>query len=111
MNDLEKEINTLKFHQKLLVKAIRNEHNELDLLFVEKNVSEEEANEIIKICEELSKQFEIEKAEGYINFQPLLKQLVRKLNRKVLVQELIEACLLQGLFIPFMKEMKRELNI
>ncbi|KMY49016.1 DUF1878 family protein [Peribacillus loiseleuriae] len=105
MRDLEREINRLKFHQKLLLNVIRNPNAELDVIFFEKNLSETEAHEILRLCDKLSKQYEIEKAEGYIHFQPLFNRLTMELTAKVTVKELIEACLKQGLYDSFMKDM------
>ncbi|MBA9025269.1 DUF1878 family protein [Peribacillus huizhouensis] len=107
MRDLEREINRLKFHQTLLLNIIRNPNAQLDVLFFEKNLSEREAHEILKVCDNLSKRYEIEKAEGYIHFQPLFNCLTMELTEKVTVNELIEACLKQGLYDSFMKEMEK----
>ncbi|WP_110929014.1 DUF1878 family protein [Bacillus massiliglaciei] len=105
MENLDQEIETLRYHQKLLMNVIKQPAAKLDLLFVERNFTEKESEELLKICEVMSKKYEIEKAEGFVHFQPLFVQLEEIVNPKIKVKELVQACLSQGLFIPFMTEM------
>ena len=105
MRDLEKEIETLRYHQQLLLHIIRNPKAQFDLLIVEKNITREEVKEIYKICELLSKRLAMEKAEGFINFQPLFSQLERNVTPKLSVKELVDSCLAQGLYKTLMQEM------
>jgi hypothetical protein len=86
---------------------IRNPEAKLDFLFVEKNFTKKEAEELLETCDTLSKRYEIEKAEGYMNFRPLFNQFERKVNPKITIKECIDACLSQGLYVSFMKEMDR----
>ena len=107
MRSINEEIAILRFHQRLLLKLIHHPEAKLDYLFVEKNFTEKEAEELLKTCDVLSKRFEIEKAEGYMNFRPLFSQLEKSLNPKTTIKECIEACLSQGLYVSFMKEMSK----
>lgn len=110
MRNLEKEIETLRYHQQLLLNIIRNSNAKFDLLIVEKNLTREEVQKIYEICELLNKHFIIEKAEGFLNFQPLFSQLERSLSSKFTVKELIDSFLSQGLYMTFMKEMSKFLH-
>lgn len=105
MKNLNEEIELLRFHQQLLLKLIHNPGAKLDYLFVEKNFTKKEAEELHRLCDTLSKRFEIEKAEGYMNFRPLFSQLANNLNPKITIKECIEGCLSQSLYVSFMKEM------
>ncbi|MFF2288451.1 DUF1878 family protein [Peribacillus butanolivorans] len=107
MGNINEEIEILRFHQQLLLNLIRNPEAKLDFLFVEKNFTKKEAEELLEICDILSKRFEIEKAEGYMNFRPLFIQFEKRLNPKITIKECINACLSQGLYVSFMKEMNR----
>ncbi|AZV41608.1 MULTISPECIES: DUF1878 family protein [Peribacillus] len=107
MRHLEKEIETLRYHQQLLLKIIQNPKAKLDLLIVEKNMTKEEAQQLLELCESLSKKFVTEKAEGYMNFQPLFNDLQKHLTPKLTVKEVIEAFLAQGLHKSFMQEMSK----
>lgn len=107
MRNLEKEIETLRYHQQLLLRIIRNPKAKFDLLIVEKNMTEEEVRALLELCESLSNKFVMEKAEGYMNFQPLFSHLKRNLTPKLTIKELIEAFLAQGLHETFMKEMSK----
>ena len=80
MKNIEKEIETLRYHQQLLLHIIRNPKAQFDLLIVEKNITKEEVKEIFDLCELLSKRLTMEKAEGFMNFQPLFSQLERNVN-------------------------------
>ncbi|MFB6801098.1 DUF1878 family protein [Peribacillus butanolivorans] len=107
MGNINEEIEILRFHQQLLLNLIRNPEAKLDFLFVEKNFTKKEAEELLDTCDILSKRFEIEKAEGYMNFRPLFIQFEKRLNPKITIKECINACLSQGLYVSFMKEMNR----
>ncbi|MCO0598209.1 DUF1878 family protein [Peribacillus butanolivorans] len=107
MGNINEEIEILRFHQQLLLNLIRNPEAKLDFLFVEKNFTKKEAEELLETCDILSKRFEIEKAEGYMNFRPLFIQFEKRLNPKITIKECINACLSQGLYVSFMKEMNR----
>jgi hypothetical protein len=107
MRNINEEIETLRFHQQLLLKLIGNPGAKLDFLFVEKNFTRKEAEDLLEICEGLSKRYEIEKAEGYMNFRPLFNQLEKRVNPKITIKECIDACLSQGLYVSFMHEMSR----
>ncbi|MFE4349181.1 DUF1878 family protein [Peribacillus butanolivorans] len=107
MGNINEEIEILRFHQQLLLNLIRNPDAKLDFLFVEKNFTKKEAEELLETCDILSKRFEIEKAEGYMNFRPLFIQFEKRLNPKITIKECINACLSQGLYVSFMKEMNR----
>ncbi|WP_349729022.1 DUF1878 family protein [Peribacillus frigoritolerans] len=107
MKNINEEIEILRFHQRLLLNMIRNPEAKLDYLFVEKNFTKKEAEELLKTCDTLSKRYEIEKAEGYMNFRPLFNQFERNINSKITIMECVDACLSQGLYVSFMREMDR----
>ncbi|MEX6700938.1 DUF1878 family protein [Peribacillus frigoritolerans] len=107
MKNINEEMEILRFHQRLLLNLIRNPEAKLDYLFVEKNFTKKEAEELLETCDILSKRYEIEKAEGYMNFRPLFNQFERKVNPKITTKECIDACISQGLYVSFMKEMER----
>lgn len=107
MNIIEQELNILRFHHECLARAIRNPDRVLDLLFVEKNFSRREAEELLQLCDRLNKVYETEKAEGFVYFQPLLNKLRTGLSAKLTLPELAEACVRQGVYSAFMTEMKK----
>ena len=107
MRSTHEEIETLRYHQQLLLNIISNPGAKLDYLFVKKNFTKKEAEELLQVCEALSKRYEMEKAEGYLNFRPLFSQLEQRMNTKMTIKECIEACLSQGLYVAFMTEMSK----
>ena len=107
MDKVDQELNTLRFHHECLARAIRNPDRVLDLLFVEKNFSRREAEELFQLCDRLNKDYETEKAAGYVYFQPLLEKLRIGISTKLTVPELTDACQRQGVYSAFMIEMKK----
>lgn len=107
MKNLEKEIETLRYHQQLLLQIIQNSKAKFNMLIVEKNMTKEEVEETFGLCESLSKSLAMEKAEGYMNFQPLFSQLEKNLTPKLTVKELVASCLTQGLYENLMREMEK----
>lgn len=107
MRQVLKEIETLRYHQQLLLTSIRNPKATFNLLIVEKNMTKEEVEQIYDLCELLSKYLANEKAEGYVNFQPLFSQLESKITPKFTVKEFIDSFLSQGLYVTLMKELSK----
>ncbi len=70
-------------------------------------MTREEVEAIFNLCELLSNKLSMEKAEGFMNFQPLFSQLERNLTPKLSIKELVESCLTQGLYENLMQEIKK----
>lgn len=104
MKDINKRLELMEYHQELLLQLVRNPKDQLAWLIIGKKLTKQETEEIMKLCEEMNNKFQIEKAEGYVNFQPLQAEMKKKLNPKITLKELTEACRSQGIFLPFMKE-------
>lgn len=107
LDELLEKINRLEFHQKRLLKMVESTSLKFDYLIVEKSLSQKEADNILKYCESLSSKFQKQKAEGFVYFHPLYHELTKFLEPKLKAEEVIEACLEQGLYIPLMQELKK----
>ncbi|WP_428909389.1 DUF1878 family protein [Niallia sp. Krafla_26] len=110
--DLEaiaKKIQMLEYHQSLLLKMNRNSQESFYKLIIEKTLTEDEVKQFYKDCEGLSRAYEEQKAEGFVYFHPLFEKFTRDLHPKLTAQEVISACLTQGLYIPLMTELKKYL--
>ncbi|WP_338470510.1 DUF1878 family protein [Niallia sp. XMNu-256] len=105
---LEK-INKLEYHQSLLLKMNQSSTEAFYKLIIEKSLSEEEVGQFHKKCERLSKIFEEQKAEGFVYFHPLYEKFIAHLHPKLSAQEVIIACLRQGLYVSLMTEFKKYL--
>lgn len=102
-------IKMLEYHQSLLLKMNKSTSEAFFKLIIEKSISEEEVNQFHKKCEQLSKQYKEQKAEGFVYFQPLFEKFIRELHPRLNGKEVILACLSQGLYIPIMTEFKKYL--
>jgi Protein of unknown function (DUF1878) len=104
LEKLYEKVETLQFHQQLLMMMLGDVKEELYVLIVKKNLSKYETEELLKLCEEMSKKFKKQKAEGFLNFNPLLQELKIKMNSKLTIKELVEACRKQGAYLEVMNE-------
>jgi hypothetical protein len=116
MDTMEERLRRLEFYQSLLIEMIDGDKYPFYKLVMQLNLSEEEVHQLFLLCEELSIEYEKQKAEGFVIFNPLLTQFAGMLPPKLDVEETIYALYKQGLFTPLMeefqhilKEMKREL--
>ena len=110
MEDLKKRVEQLEFQQQLLMKMLTHTDDQLYYLFIKKNLTKAEAERLMEHCERLSIDFEKQKAEGFVTFSPLLCDLKKNLPADISLEELITACLQQGIFVPFMQQMQKELS-
>ena len=106
IEELLKRIERLEYHQKLLVQLLRDPNRPFTKLVVERNLGPEEVYEFHRLCDNLSKKMEEQKAEGFLYFHPLLKEFSESLNEKLEVKETISSCLKQGLTSRINAELK-----
>lgn len=109
MDELEKRIDKLEYHQQLILRMIGDTEMQLYYLIINKNLSRKETEELLNLCDNLSKEVEKQKAEGYVTFNPLLIELKSKLISSISPGELIQACLKQGIYVSLMKELQKSL--
>ena len=102
-------INLLEFHQRLLIKLLRNPNNDFDRLIVENGLSEREVNNFYRLCDELTVKLAEQKAEGFVHFHPLLNQLSAVLPAHLKMEDVVKACLQQRLFEPLFMELRKYL--
>jgi hypothetical protein len=108
-HELLKKINILEFHQKLLLKLLSNPKLELYKLFIENGITEQEVEQFFSLCDKMSIKLEEQKAEGYVYFHPLFHELSVSLPSTLNIREVINACLIQGEYLPLFKELEKYL--
>lgn len=108
-NAIIEKIKLLEYHQSLLLQMISQSKDAFYKLIIEKGIGEEEVRKFRKHCDELSKKMEEQKAEGFVYFYPLFKEFTINLPPDMQAEEVIHACLKQGLYIPLMSELKKYL--
>lgn len=105
---LEK-LKKLEYHQSLMVKMIHSSSENFYKLVIEKSVGEEEVNRFLKECDRMSNMLEEQKADGFVIFQPLYTQFKQIIPTALVAEEVIPACITQGLYVPLMTELKKYL--
>ncbi|TCN27974.1 DUF1878 family protein [Mesobacillus foraminis] len=109
-HEIMERLKMLEFHQKLLLKMVKETNLGFYRLIVEKSLTQTEVNDLLLACENLSKDLQKQKAEGFVNFHPLFDKFNAILPPKLRSGEIIPACLEQGLYVPLMMELKRYLK-
>lgn len=109
MDKLIARIELLEYHQKLLLNMISYEGFEFDRLIIQKNMNEREVNEFYKLCEEMSKEAEEQKAEKFVFYAPLFNEFLSRLNPKLDAAETIHACIKQNIYRELMEILKKNL--
>ncbi|WP_163101698.1 DUF1878 family protein [Peribacillus alkalitolerans] len=104
LEKLYEKVETLQFHQQLMLMMLGDVKDQLYVLIIKKNLSKQEAEELLELCENVSKEYKKQKAEGFLNFNPLLQELNNKMNSKITIKELVEACRKQGVYTEVMNE-------
>ncbi|MFJ5715031.1 DUF1878 family protein [Neobacillus sp. NPDC093127] len=102
-------INLLEYHQKLLIKLLKNPELKFYQLMIENGITEQEEEKFYYLCDELSMKLEEQKAEGYVYFQPLFDELSASLPAKLSMKEVINTCLAQNLYKPLFQELGKYL--
>lgn len=109
MDELERRLDKLEYHQQLILRMIGDTEMQLYYLIIDKNLSRKETEELLNLCDSLNKEVEKQKAEGYVTFNPLLIKLKSSLVPSISPEELIQACLKQGIYVSLMKELQKSL--
>lgn len=106
MESLESRLNRLEFYFQIVWDNTNLDGKPFYALIIQKELTKQEVDDIFKTCEELSKKYEEQKAEGLIDYVPLLTQFVGMLTPKIAPHEAVDALSKQGLY----KEMMREFS-
>jgi hypothetical protein len=102
--ELQSRVQLLEYHQSLFLKMLSAPNLEFYRLVIENGISEQEVHAFNKLCEEMNKKMEEQKAEGFINFHPLFDEFLYSLPAKFNVKEVIHTCLNQKLYEPLFRE-------
>ncbi|MDF2856118.1 MAG: hypothetical protein K0Q87_1969 [Neobacillus sp.] len=100
-------INLLEYHQRLLLKLLSDPTLDFYRLVIENGLSEQEVCDFFQLCVKLTESMEEQKAEGFINFQPLYNELSRFSPAGLDVKKVVQSCLRQHLFEPLFTEMNK----
>lgn len=105
MEEIMERLKRLEFHQKLLLGMIDHTGRAFDMLVIKKNLSETEVDEFLRLCEELNKEMEKQKAEKFVFYAPLFREFTARLNPKLEAKETILACIRQNIYAELMHKL------
>ncbi|MFD3447266.1 DUF1878 family protein [Microbacteriaceae bacterium 4G12] len=100
----EKRLERLEFYVTMLLDMVEKERYPFYYLVMKKQLEKQDIEGLLKVCSELNKQYEAQKAEGLLLYDPLLTTFEKMLPQKLDLQETVEAMEYQGLFKPLMRE-------
>jgi hypothetical protein len=109
MDEIRKRLENLEFQQKLLLRMIPDKGYDFYRLIIKKGLSEAEVHNFYNLCEKLNNHSQEQKAEGFVFFAPLFKEFTEKLDPRLAPEEVIEACIAQGLYPLLMEQLRRNL--
>ncbi|MBS4210699.1 DUF1878 family protein [Bacillus sp. FJAT-50079] len=109
LNIILERLARLEYHQKLLLNMMPNKGYEFDQLIIKKNLNEKEVIAFHKLCEEMIKEKEKEKADHYVYHTPLFRDFVHRLNPKLNVEEVIDACIKQNMYVDLMRVFQKNI--
>jgi hypothetical protein len=104
VQELLERILILEYHQKLLIKLIKNPMLDFYKLIIEHGISEQETQDFFSLCTELTTKMEEQKAEGFVYFHPLFEEFSHSLHPRLSSREVIQACLNQQLYETLLME-------
>lgn len=107
MDTIENRIAKLEYYQSLLLEMIDETKKPFYHLIIKANLAKHEVDDVLKLCETLSEEYEKQKAEGFVMFTPLLTHFAGMLHPKLPLDQTIDALLQQNMFVPLMKEFKK----
>lgn len=105
MSSFLKKVNTLEFHNELLLKMIDSEKHPFFTLVILNGLSKQEMKETFALCEEVNERLNKQDEAGFLDYTPLLTHFVGMLNPKLPVKETMNALLAQGFYRELMEKL------
>ncbi|NLP49953.1 DUF1878 family protein [Bacillus sp. RO1] len=107
---MEERLETLEFYVELLIKQMDRTRYPWDYLIMLGRLSKKDVQNLYKACEDLSKEMEKQKAEGFVTFSPLLIQFRQALPEDLPLEDTISALRTQGYYVPLMDAFQRDIK-
>ncbi|SES69633.1 Protein of unknown function [Oceanobacillus limi] len=101
---------TAMFHLQLLSKTIDLKKYPFTKLIIEKNITNEEYNDLLELLHVLNQKYELQKEEGLLDFSSLLINFAGMLNEKLHPDETILALKKEGYYHDLMDSFLGILN-
>jgi hypothetical protein len=110
METIEQRLERLEYYQSLILQFADNSMWPFYHIAMIHRLTEQEIENVFHVCESLHQQYKEQKAEGFINFSPLLIKFEQSIPKKLPLLQTIDALYQQKLFIPLMEEFKINLS-
>src|SRR5690606_17991457 len=106
MESIEERLERLEYYQSLIIPLIEDKLSPFHKIIIEANLSKRDVEDLLDICEELSTEYKKQKAEGFIDFTPLLTQFVGMLHHNLDPETTINVLAQERRYTPLMHEFK-----
>ncbi|WP_209122789.1 DUF1878 family protein [Alkalihalobacillus sp. BA299] len=97
----------LQFQYSLLLKMIDRESYPFYALALEKNLSEDEVEQVLLLCQELQKEYEEQCELGFVHHTPLLVHFVGMLPEKLNLEDTLSALKAQDLYSDLIEVLQK----
>jgi arginyl-tRNA synthetase len=106
-SEVLKRLSLIQYHQRLIVDMLEKSDEHFYKLIIKRGLTEAEVHEIFYLCEKLNIELEEQKAEGFVYYHPLYQQFLENLNKNLVADEVIKACISQKLYLELMNELQK----
>ncbi|WP_449539304.1 DUF1878 family protein [Ferdinandcohnia sp. Marseille-Q9671] len=106
MESIEERLERLEFYQSLIMPFLGDKLSPFNKMIIDAKLSKKDVEHLLLICEELSKEFKRQKAEGFVGFTPLLTQFVGMLHPNLNPKTTIDVLISEEKYTPLMLEFK-----
>ncbi|MBM7715075.1 DUF1878 family protein [Siminovitchia sp. FSL H7-0308] len=110
MGEMKARVEKLEYHQRLLLGMIQHTDKAFDLLVIKYNLSEQEVEGFLELCEKLNKDLKKLKADHFVYYTPLFQEFTTRLNKKLSLKETITACIKQGIYVELMNKLLQNMD-
>ncbi|MCQ6267036.1 YhaI family protein [Fictibacillus sp. WQ 8-8] len=105
METIEERVERLEYYNRLTVQSINLRTYPFYTLVMEKHLSEDEVGDVLSLCDELQRRFEVQTESGYVQYLPLLLHFAGMLNPKLKPRETVQALRTQGVYPELMDKL------
>ncbi|MBS4171896.1 DUF1878 family protein [Bacillus sp. FJAT-49736] len=110
MENFEERLKRMEFYQSLLIQMAQKEGFEFYHLIMENQLTKEDVTQFFELCEVLSHEYEEQKEDKFVFFSPLYEKFKERLHPKLQPNEVIKACINQGLYSKLMNILMKNIN-
>jgi hypothetical protein len=107
---LEERIERLEYYVDALMKMVDTTKKPFSFLLLKSCTNEKEIEDIKRKCERVNIEYQKQKAEGLLHFDPLLNSFIDEIPSTIRIDDLVTASIIEGYYTDVMTEFKRLLQ-